>query len=1027
MGVKDKGLGSQMVVGTQAPGVDPVTGAMNLAAFGRAFAQLPATPGDKLALWYIDIRSFRSINPKYGFQTGNRVLSCVADAIKDCLSGELPVSRLGGDRFICVSKGFEFEEAEARHQELANVANEMIAEIGVTNRVALIGGIYYLREPDYACRDLQRALDYASIAHRNAQSNPSSTLVLFTEEDLARDTRRIIIEQSVDQALADGQIQLWYQPQVDYALGEVVGAEALARWNHPDLGLISPDEFVPVLERCGKVHELDLFMWEEACRSASRWRSMADGKPVAVSVNISRTEMFQPGLLERMREVQRRYDLPEDGLHIEVTESAFVEGADRLCAIIADMRANGMVVEMDDFGSGLSSLNMLKNVPVDTVKLDRGFVNAGVNEEYGGVVLGSIIRMLQGLDTPIIAEGVETLEQAETLKNMGCHFMQGYFFAPPMPVSEFEEFIATNSTGKKAMRRVDGDSCLEQLMAFDNQTSFLFNEALAGMVFFFICGNQVESIFVNDRFYEECGLERLEFGNAKVDLLFELDEESRLTMWRATGEAREFGSAMCAAKVRRTGRWIECCVRYVGDSARGLIFSLTVCRSGDYSDSRQTTMQAVQDFEWSVNMLEKIVPNGFVKCRLNDELTVDFMSPELIFELGFDLDSFGKRFHDSFVEAVCVRDRRRFVASVQQCFRRGGAVDCDVCLYRAFGNLVRASVVGRVTTDVTYEPQLYLLVILKSEVEEGESSSTEALLFDRKVTFKYYLLEDRLVIHAVLPDGTMRDIELKKWRERLDTMPESIDPLSAAKVLAALRGLRHHPISGFTDLKCNLRGGDVLRWYHVDYACEVDDAGDVIAIHGIANDANDEMGSARWWRRQAEMCQLTGLLNRNAAEQRINLFMRRYGGGMMFMIDLDRFKQVNDEFGHLAGDELLRQVATALSETFRDSDVLGRYGGDEFVAFMPVGSGAGGAAWAGSAGSREARGLARNLAQRRADDILASLARITDPGDSGVRCSIGVAISMDREHSFYDLLEVADQALYTSKAAGRNTATIRDM
>ena len=318
--------------------------------------------------------------------------------------------------------------------------------------------------------------------------------MLFTEEDLERDTRRIVIEQSIDEALATGQIEVWYQPQVDYMYGEIIGAEALARWNHPELGWISPVEFIPVLENCGKVHDLDLYIWEEACRNAGRWRAASDGNPVPISVNVSRAEMFETGLLEHFKKLQRKYGLPDGSLHLEVTESAFVEEADRLYGIIEAMRDNDMVVEMDDFGSGLSSLNMLKNVPVDVVKLDMGFVRDGVNEERGGVVLSSIIRMLQGLDTPIIAEGVETLEQAEMLKNMGCHLMQGYHFSRPMPLEEFEDFVASNTSVDDAERRKRKDSRLEDLMSFDKESSYLFNEAIGGTMFFFTHDGGSESI-----------------------------------------------------------------------------------------------------------------------------------------------------------------------------------------------------------------------------------------------------------------------------------------------------------------------------------------------------------------------------------------------------------------------------------------------------------------------------------------------------------------------------------------------------
>lgn len=1013
MGVE--GVMLNPTVGFDGPpsGEDPVTGALNLPAFGMAFSAMAASGDiDDAALWYIDVRGFRSINPKFGFLSGNMVLSTIAEGIRDFLSGDLPIARLGGDRFIFVSAGKGFEEAAEAFHALAEHVNATLKERGVDSRIALVGGIYYLRASDFERGDFKRALDYASIAHRKARRDTQGSLAAFTDEDLERDMRRIVIEQSIDQALADGQIEVWYQPQIDYIYSEVIGAEALARWNHPDLGWISPAEFIPVLENCGRVHDLDLYVWEEACRSAGRWRSVADGKPVPISVNVSRAEMFEDGLLDHFKKLQEKYNLPDGSLHLEVTESAFVEESDRLRSTIEAMRANDMVVEMDDFGSGLSSLNMLKDVPVDVVKLDMGFVRSGVNEERGGVVLSSIIRMLQGLDTPIIAEGVETLEQAEMLKNMGCHLMQGYHFSRPMPLGEFENFIASNAAVDNANRRVRKESHLEDLMSFDKGSSFLFNEAIGGTMFFFIHDGSSESILVNDRFYEECGLERSDFGERKINPIDEIDEDSRATLWRAAAEARENGSAMCTAQVRLTQRWFEGVMRFIGESARGDIYSLNICRSGPLVDESRMAVQVAQEIEWNLSMLNKIMPNGFVKCEPVGDLKIEYISPKIVEESGLSHDEFMRRFHNSLIEFVVVPDRTKVLDAVRDSLMQGTIVRCEVRLYHGFGGYMNANIVGRVKDDAEGDKWLYMALMLTGCVESDDTLSSDDVFFDRTIPFDYFMAEDLLIIHVSLPDGTVKDISIENWVNKLDSLPDNIAPVSAAKVLATLNDLWHHPLSGFTDLKCNLRGGNELRWYHINYTCDSDSDGNTTVVHGYAHDANDEMGSVKWWRRQAEIDQLTGLLNRNAAEQKINLAMRTVGGGMMFMIDLDEFKRVNDDLGHLVGDDLLREVSKALSKHFRDGDVLGRYGGDEFVAFMPFPPNA---------------GNARAIAERRAKDIIASVAEIPIPNGAYARCSVGVSIAANREVSFYDLLEVADQAMYKSKLSGKGTYTVFDM
>ena len=990
------------------PAEDPVSGALNVPGFGVGFARtLASGQVQDLALWYIDIRNFRSLNPNYGFLMGNYALKTLVAGIRKYITNDLPVARLGADRFILLSCNLPFDKANEAFGELLQWLSGELVKEGINYRMPLAAGIYYLRKSDFEMRDFKKALDYASIAHRNARREAGSALVQFTDEDLERDRRRIIIEQSFDDALEAGKIEVWYQPQIDYYYGEVIGAEALARWKHEELGWISPQEFVPVLERCGKVHALDLYVWEEACRSAGKWRVAADGAPVPISVNVSRMEMFETGLTEHFISLQDKYDLPEGSLHLEITESAFVEEAGRLNSIIEEMRANKLRIEMDDFGSGLSSLNMLKDVQVDVVKLDMGFMRTAVNEERGGVVLSSVIRMLQGLDTPIIAEGVETLEQAEMLKNMGCHLMQGFHFSRPMPLNEFESFLASNNPVEFDERRVRKDSNIEDLMSFDPASSILFNDAVGGMILFLIEGENTESILVNDAFYEECGLSRAEFGDKKVNLMNEIDSASRETMWRAAAEAREKGSAHCTMQVRITGRWLECIMRFLSTSVRGDVYSLSIYRSGSLLDKDSHLMQISQDAGWNLDLLREVVPSGFLKCVVNDNLTINYLSSNVVASSGLSREEYHRRYHNSFLNSVAASDRTAVLKAVRAADDLDEMIDIEFNMLSAYNKEVSVQMLGRVRKDDDGTKWLYALLMMKSDEEVGKRAE---LPEENTISFEYYIADDSFDIHIPTADGTMVDSHFSNWLQVIDSLPETVDTASATKILATVQDLKHHPISGFSDLKCDFRNTGTMRWYHINYTCDSDDEGNATVIHGYAQDATDQMGSAKWWRRQAERDYLTGLLNRNSVEQKINMSMRIEGQGAMFMIDLDDFKHVNDDLGHLTGDTLLRDISAVLSSHFRESDVLGRYGGDEFVAFMPV-----------------TMGDVRAIAEKRAADIVRDISQVEIPNGKHAACSVGVAICKDRNATFYDLIEYADQAMYTSKTSGKSVYTLLEM
>lgn len=991
--------------------LDPASGAMVFPAFAEQYADIvPSGRYKQLALWFLDIRNFRSVNPKYGFPTGNGVLQAVTRSLQQTFGASLPIARLGGDRFIALTNGPCPDEAQEAFERFLGRFEAELRLIHVNNPLNVSAGVYFLRACDYGDPSHQGPLDYASIAHRNAREHPQNSLVVFSDEDLERDRRRVIIEQTIDDALINRQIEVWYQPQIDYALSEVVGAEALARWEHPELGWISPAEFIPVLEECGRSHALALYVWEEACRSASKWRNAADGKPVPISVNVSRLEMFEPGMLERFMELQAKYELPASSLRLEVTESAFMEEADRLCRVIERIRKADMQVEMDNFGSGLSSLSMLKDAPVDVVKIDMGLMQSATNEDRGGVVLGSVIRLLQGLDTPIIAEGVETLEQAEMLKNMGCHLMQGYHFSRPMPLEDFEAFIESNRAVENAQRRQKADSHLEELLRINDSSSFLFNHAMGGTLFFCADGNTSETILVNDEFCQACGLDRDVFGSAKFNPIQEISPASRATMWRAAAEAREHGASHCRAEVQHSGRWIDCVMRFLGTSSRGDIFSLNIVRSGTLESEDNRRAQETQDTAWSVDMLNAVATNGFIKCSANDSLDISYISPRLFTQIGLSEVEFERRFHNSFAEMVLPEDRGELDEAVIEATRTQKAFSCQLALHYGYEAQRReVQLIGRVRKDEDGVAWLYALLMFLGEptTQKGASQNGKG---NRVIAFTYDFDRDTLVIKPPQPHQGKEEVVVEHWTSQLDTMPDNIAKASAAKVLATIRDLRHHPTSGFTDLKCNLMGGDVLRWYHVNYTCEADTDGNATVLHGYAQDANDQMGSARWWHQRAEVDYLTGLLNRNAVEQQVNLAMRTQGTGMMVMVDLDGFKRINDELGHLAGDALLRDVADAIRSTFRENDVVGRYGGDEFVAFMSF-----------------VGGDPRHIAKRRARDIIDAVHGVVAEDGTHAACSVGIAIAMRHDTTFYDLLEVADQAMYESKERGKGTYTVIDI
>ena len=242
---------------------------------------------------------------------------------------------------------------------------------------------------------------------------------------------------------------MYFQPQVNYDDGKLVGVEALARWNHPREGLISPDRFIPLFEKNGFILKLDTYVWEHSCRYLREWMNRAGGEvlPLSVSVNISRYDVYTPGLCETLKDLVEKYRLPASALRLEITETAYMDDPSQMLDVVKELQGAGFVVEMDDFGAGYSSLNTLKDVPVDVLKLDVRFLTKSENDARGGMILSSVVRMAGWLNLPLIAEGVESKHQADYLKSLGCCYMQGYYFGRAMPAEKFTDWLKDNEWG----------------------------------------------------------------------------------------------------------------------------------------------------------------------------------------------------------------------------------------------------------------------------------------------------------------------------------------------------------------------------------------------------------------------------------------------------------------------------------------------------------------------------------------------------------------------------------------------------
>ena len=424
----------QIISGTER---DSLTGLYNRDYFYRYAEQFdqrhPDTATDAIV---VDVSRFHMINERFGTAYGDGVLRRIGEKLREAVrDGGGIVCRREADTFLVYCP---HTEAYASILESASVGLNGEDSSG-SARVRLRMGVY----PDAdKSMEIERRFDRAKLAADTVRSNITRPIGLY---DSALHDKQLYAEQLIEDfrtAIAERQFQVYYQPKFDIRPKEpkLASAEALVRWKHPRLGMVSPGAFIPVFEENGLIQELDAYVWQEAARQVRDWADRF-GVTLPVSVNVSRIDMYDPRLVSTIQEIVRQKGLSYDDLLLEVTESAYTQDSDQIVQTAARLRKLGFRIEMDDFGTGYSSLSMITSLPIDALKLDMQFIRSAFSEGEDTRMLEVIIGIAARLGVPVIAEGVETEEQLRVLKNLGCDLVQGYYFSKPLPPEEFEGFL----------------------------------------------------------------------------------------------------------------------------------------------------------------------------------------------------------------------------------------------------------------------------------------------------------------------------------------------------------------------------------------------------------------------------------------------------------------------------------------------------------------------------------------------------------------------------------------------------------
>lgn len=390
---------------------------------------LKSNPETEYYILCSDVKDFKLINDSFGKAIGDRVLNSIAWKLREKTTKDTLYCRQSGDKFCILIEKDNYDE-----RVFIELAKEVSMTDGIHYPINMQIGVYKIEDRTISTSTM---IDRAGMAI--AENKEDYQNKIFYYDDKIRETKywEQRLSGELENAIAENQLKVYLQAQCN-GEGKVIGSEALIRWLHPAEGMIPPFRFIPMFEQNGLISKVDLFVWDQAAKLLKKWKDEGKGE-YYISVNISPADFYFLDIYKEFVNIVKKYDINPSRLKLEITETVIMKDVESRLMIVENLRDFGFTVEMDDFGSGYSSLNMLKDISVDVLKLDMGFLYKTKDEEKSRKIIGMIVQLSKALDMPVICEGVETQSQFEFLKSIKCDYFQGYLFAKPVPVEEFEK------------------------------------------------------------------------------------------------------------------------------------------------------------------------------------------------------------------------------------------------------------------------------------------------------------------------------------------------------------------------------------------------------------------------------------------------------------------------------------------------------------------------------------------------------------------------------------------------------------
>ncbi|MDO5447876.1 MAG: EAL domain-containing protein, partial [Prevotellaceae bacterium] len=424
---------------------DRLTSGINYQKFLKDAQELLGDKDENHAAFYGDIQNFKYINDTFGYDVGDKLLMYISQRIREEVAKVNGLyARISADNYAVI---VPYRDKNDFVEIIYTIIDDIswFDDIQRANyKPEIYVGIYCSGDdPNGTDLTISEMLDRANMAQKSVKGSSEYHIAFYTEEIRERVIAEKELERKMESALANGEFKAYYQPKYEVSTGEIVGAEALVRWDSPESGFMSPGKFIPLFEQNGFIINLEQYVFETVCKNLRDWID-AGVKVVPISVNVSRLQFYRLDFVKRYTKIKEKYDIPDGILELEFTESIVFENLDILRKIVLSLKKAGFSCSIDDFGSGYSSLNILKNLPMDTLKLDRLFFTDSENMSRDKALISSVINMSRALEMKTVAEGIENWAQVAFLKEIGCDIIQGYVYSEPIPHARFTNLLEGN-------------------------------------------------------------------------------------------------------------------------------------------------------------------------------------------------------------------------------------------------------------------------------------------------------------------------------------------------------------------------------------------------------------------------------------------------------------------------------------------------------------------------------------------------------------------------------------------------------